>query len=97
MTIGTNTSKSMTSKPNGHQLQQKQDCNESSPSSPSSPQPPQVFLGGSCNPTTWRQEIAIPFLEDARISYFNPQVSDWRPELLFAENQAKKVSDLMLL
>lgn len=32
----------------------------------------EVFLGGSCNPTTWRTEIAIPKLKKMGISYFNP-------------------------
>lgn len=32
-----------------------------------------VFLGGSCNPTTWRSEIAIPLLEKHLVDYYNPQ------------------------
>ena len=35
-----------------------------------------VFLGGTCNSSTWREEL-IPMLE---INYFNPVVSDWTPE-----------------
>ncbi|VDL96161.1 unnamed protein product [Schistocephalus solidus] len=31
-----------------------------------------VFLGGACNPTTWRQKHAIPFLEEAGINFYNP-------------------------
>lgn len=31
-----------------------------------------VFLGGACNPTTWRGDTAIPFLEQNKITYFNP-------------------------
>ena len=31
-----------------------------------------VFLGGSCNPTTWRKDEAIPLLDSLGISYFNP-------------------------
>ena len=34
----------------------------------------QVFLGGSCNPTTWRKSIVIPELEANGITYYNPQV-----------------------
>ena len=34
-----------------------------------------VFLGGSCNPTQWRKEIAIPMLEEHNVSFYNPQVS----------------------
>lgn len=37
----------------------------------------QLFLGGSCNPTTWRKDIAIPLLAAAGIPFFNPQVEDW--------------------
>ena len=33
---------------------------------------PEVFLGGSCNPTTWRADVAIPELEKLDISFFNP-------------------------
>ena len=57
---------------------------------------PLVFLGGSCNPTTWRQEIAIPFLESEGLSYYNPQVSEWKPECVFTENRAKRVSELRI-
>lgn len=32
----------------------------------------EVFLGGSCNPTTWRSEIAIPTLQKLGITYYNP-------------------------
>lgn len=32
----------------------------------------EVFLGGSCNPTTWRTDIAIPELQKHGISYYNP-------------------------
>ena len=31
-----------------------------------------VFLGGSCNPTTWRKCIAIPYLEKHGVTYYNP-------------------------
>ena len=33
-----------------------------------------LFLGGSCNPTTWRKDTAIPLCEEWGISYYNPQV-----------------------
>ena len=51
-----------------------------------------VFLGGSCNPTTWRDDLAIPFLKENSVTYYNPQVSNWRPELIEIEDQAKQVS-----
>lgn len=33
---------------------------------------PEVFLGGSCNPTTWRADVAIPTLKTLGISFYNP-------------------------
>jgi hypothetical protein len=36
-----------------------------------------VFLGGSCNPTTWRKDVVIPALEAAGIKYGNPQIEDY--------------------
>ena len=33
---------------------------------------PEVFLGGSCNPTTWRADVAIPTLNQLGISFYNP-------------------------
>lgn len=57
---------------------------------------PQIFLGGSCNPTTWRRDIAIPYLEYKRIRYYNPQVDDWRPELVQIEAAAKERAQLLL-
>ena len=32
-----------------------------------------VFLGGSCNPTTWRQDTAIPHFKSQGITFYNPQ------------------------
>jgi len=32
----------------------------------------EVFLGGSCNPTTWRADVAIPALQELGISFYNP-------------------------
>jgi raw len=37
----------------------------------------QVFLGGSCNPTTWRADISIPALVAANAGFYNPQIADW--------------------
>ncbi|XP_054717852.1 uncharacterized protein LOC129227333 [Uloborus diversus] len=55
----------------------------------------QVFLGGSCNPTTWRQHIAIPTFKNLNITYYNPQVAQWGPELIELENQAKQNAEVM--
>lgn len=40
-----------------------------------------VFLGGTCNGSTWRDEI-IPLLT---MDYFNPVVEDWTPECMEEE------------
>ncbi|KAG5683244.1 hypothetical protein PVAND_012537 [Polypedilum vanderplanki] len=50
---------------------------------------PEVFLGGSCNPTTWRADVAMPELKKLGISFYNPQVSQWTPDLLQLEHRAK--------
>ena len=36
-----------------------------------------VFLGGSCNPTTWRVDLAVPFCDEHGISLYNPQVTQF--------------------
>ncbi|XP_030764412.1 uncharacterized protein LOC115888732 isoform X3 [Sitophilus oryzae] len=56
----------------------------------------EVFLGGSCNPTTWRADTAIPELEKHGISFYNPQVSMWAPELLAQEHDAKQSASVLL-
>lgn len=56
-----------------------------------------VFLGGSCNPTTWRREVALPLLDDARVKYFNPQVDDWYEELIPIETRAKETAKVVLM
>jgi raw len=55
-----------------------------------------VFLGGSCNPTTWRHDIAIPMLDRAGVTYYNPQVDNWTPELVDIEARAKDRADQLL-
>ena len=46
-----------------------------------------VFLGGSCNPTTWRQDIAIPHFKSQEITFYNPQQANWVPEMIELEHQ----------
>lgn len=58
--------------------------------------PIDVFLGGSCAQTTWRQAIAIPMLEQKGISYYNPQVAEWKPELIEIEAKAKADASVLL-
>ena len=55
-----------------------------------------VFLGGSCDPTTWRKDVAMPALDKAGVSYYNPQVDDWSPELVEIEAQAKATAEVLL-
>ena len=57
---------------------------------------PSVFLGGACNPTTWRRDVAIPALNRAGITYYNPQVDDWKPELMELEARAKERASWLL-
>ncbi|GLE10909.1 hypothetical protein PINS_up023181 [Pythium insidiosum] len=59
--------------------------------------PVDVFLGGSCNPTTWRRDIAVPMLHDAGIHYFNPQVDEWYEELVAEETRAKEGAKFLLI
>ena len=58
--------------------------------------PPDVFLGGACGCTTWRKEIAVPLLEAGGVTYYNPQVDDWHPDLMAAEMYAKKHCKVLL-
>ncbi|CAF0818483.1 unnamed protein product [Rotaria sordida] len=55
----------------------------------------QVFLGGSCNPTTWRHDQAIPYFQSRSVSFFNPQVTDWTPDLIEIEHRAKELAPLL--
>lgn len=51
-----------------------------------------VFLGGTCNESTWREQL-IPMLT---IDYFNPVVEDWTPECQEEEYRQKKICDFQL-
>lgn len=55
-----------------------------------------VFLGGSCNPTTWRKDTAIPLLQAKGYAYHNPQVDNWTPDLVEKEAKAKAEADILL-
>lgn len=54
-----------------------------------------VFLGGTCNDSTWRNEL-IPLLEKYRIEYFNPVVDDWTPECQEEEERQKEICNIHL-
>jgi len=55
-----------------------------------------IFLGGSCNPAVWRFAEAIPAIDDAGLSYFNPQVKDWTDDLFEKEALAKESAKVLL-
>lgn len=57
---------------NGAELQNNSSSNSKNELKPSDSKAPEVFLGGSCNPTTWRADVAIPTLEKLGISFYNP-------------------------
>lgn len=68
---------------------------EGAATTPSPADGPEVFLGGSCNPTTWRADVAIPQLAKSGISFYNPQVSDWTPDLIELEHRAKEKARIL--
>ena len=53
---------------------------------------PKVFLGGTCNDSTWRDEL-IKLLS---IDYFNPVVPDWNEEAYKKELEARENSEFCL-
>lgn len=55
-------SSEQTSKDAGKDELKPTDCNSA----------PEVFLGGACNPTTWRADVAVPTLNKLGISFYNP-------------------------
>lgn len=54
-----------------------------------------VFLGGTCNNSTWREPV-MELLKSKDIEYFNPVVEDWTPECIELEEKAKVDCDLNL-
>lgn len=51
-----------------------------------------VFLGGTWNESTWRQEL-IPLLT---IDYFNPIVENWTPECQAEEIRQRQMCDFVI-
>lgn len=51
-----------------------------------------IFLGGTCNNSTWRDEL-IPLL---RCDYFNPVVDDWNDEAYKRELKERETCDYCL-
>jgi len=54
-----------------------------------------VFLGGTCNESTWREDI-IPMLNYRGISFFNPVVVDWNEAAQQRELEERKNCDVVL-
>ena len=51
-----------------------------------------VFLGGTCNESTWRNDL----IENLKIDYFNPVVPDWTPECMEEELRQRQICDFVL-
>ena len=51
-----------------------------------------VFLGGTCNGSTWRDEL-IPNL---KISYYQPQSEHWTPDMMQVELNEREICDFCL-
>jgi len=53
---------------------------------------PKVFLGGTCNKSTWRNDI-IPLLN---VDYFNPIVDDWTDAAAKEEIKQRRLCSICL-
>ena len=51
-----------------------------------------VFLGGTCNESTWRDRL----IEILEIDYFNPVVDDWTEECYQEELRQREICDYCL-
>ncbi len=51
-----------------------------------------VFLGGTCNNSTWRDIL----IKNLTIDYFNPVVDDWTPECMAEEIKQREICDYCL-
>jgi len=51
-----------------------------------------VFLGGTCNESTWRDDL----IKDLDIDYFNPVVDDWTEECYEEELKQREICDYVL-
>ena len=51
-----------------------------------------VFLGGTCNESTWRDEL----IKLLKIDYFNPVVKDWTEECMKEEIKQRQICDYCL-
>ena len=51
-----------------------------------------VFLGGTCNDSTWRERL----IKDLKVPYFNPVVKDWDEEAQKREVEQRKTAKFVL-
>jgi hypothetical protein len=51
-----------------------------------------VFLGGTCNESTWRDRLT----RQLKIDYFNPVVDDWTEECMAEEIRQREKCDFVL-
>lgn len=51
-----------------------------------------VYLGGTCNDSTWRNNL----ISKLDIDYFNPVVDDWTPDCQQEELKQRKICDFLL-
>ena len=51
-----------------------------------------VFLGGTCNESTWRDNV----IANLKIDYFNPVVDDWTEECYQRELEEREICDYCL-
>jgi hypothetical protein len=58
----------------------------------------QVFLGGACGRSNWRRTIAIPALDTAGVTWYDPQLGlgEWTPAREETEMRAKAEADVLL-
>lgn len=56
-----------------------------------------LFLGGTCNNSTWR-DVVISHIKEYNLSltYFNPVVADWTPECQAEEIRQRETCDICL-
>ncbi|WP_456389064.1 nucleoside 2-deoxyribosyltransferase domain-containing protein [Profundibacter sp.] len=51
-----------------------------------------VFLGGTCNKSTWRDDL----IHTLEVDYFNPVVDDWTPDCQAEEIRQRETCDFCL-
>jgi len=54
-----------------------------------------VFLGGTCNESTWRNQMMV-YLSDFGMEYFNPVVDDWDDNAQANELREREECDFCL-